>query len=270
MRAHAATSLQTAFAQPFTEELIVRCGIGPGMRVLVLGSGTGDLAFLVAERVGVSGTTIGVDADPRLVDCARRRAREQRFDRISFHAGSLDALDLGGRVDAVIARFFLMRQNDPVAAIRQAASLVHPGGRVAFQEWHFESTLWQHTSSSPQLALYGQFARWITEGLRRDGAHPDMGLRLVNAVVEAGLPLPATRTDLRATPDGATTCSEFLAEALREQLPSLERHGIASAAEVRIDTFAERLRHEAREREAHAFYPLLVSAWTRTPVEPAT
>jgi hypothetical protein len=48
---------------------------------------------------------------------------------------------------------------------------------------------------------------------------------------------------------------------LRSLLPTIERNGVATAAEIEIDTLADRLRKDAISREAVVFTPRLVGAW---------
>jgi len=261
MRSRVPSSARAAFAQPFIEELVARSGIAPGMRVLVIGAGTGDVALLVAERVGASGWVLGVDDDPHLIALAQRRVKEQRFEQVVLRAQRPEAVVSGVPFDAALGAFSLMKEADPVGAIRQAAKLVRAGGRVVFAEWHFESMLWGLTSSWPGLPLYGQVARWTIEALRRSGIHVDMGLRLVNGFVEAGLPLPSVRTDLRVVDGTCAAGFGFFAETLADQLTALERFGIATAEEAQIETLAERMRHEAVAHRGHAFLPLLAGAW---------
>ncbi len=245
--------MEAAFAQPLTEELLDCSGISPGMRVLVLGRGLADLALLLAERVGARGEVIGSDEDPRVVAEARRRSADECFERVRFVAGPLEQIDLDGEVDAVVGRFYLMDRSDPVRAIRRAAAIAHDGGRIVFQEWHYDSILWAETSDWPHLPLYRQFARRLIEGLRRRRAHVDMGLRLVNAFTEAGLPLPAVRTDLRPVCGPGSLGYAFFEDAMHELLASGERNGIA-----------EQLERETTGSGGHLFLPLQVGVWVRT------
>src|SRR5215471_10069839 len=55
---------------PSTREYFQAAGIGPGMRVLDVGSGTGVVAFLAAELVGPSGEVVGTDLAPTAVATA--------------------------------------------------------------------------------------------------------------------------------------------------------------------------------------------------------
>ncbi|TMJ53049.1 MAG: methyltransferase domain-containing protein, partial [Alphaproteobacteria bacterium] len=55
---------QDGLVAPSTQRLFEQAGIAPGMRVLDIGSGPGDVAFLAARMVGPAGEVIGVDRDP--------------------------------------------------------------------------------------------------------------------------------------------------------------------------------------------------------------
>ena len=70
-------TLQAKAVRPFTEKFFTMAGIRPGMRVLEVGSGMGDVALLVAEIVGPGGRVLGVDRDAVVLESARERTRQQ-------------------------------------------------------------------------------------------------------------------------------------------------------------------------------------------------
>lgn len=263
VRVQPAHAVEAAFAQPLTEELLACSQITPGMRVLVLGRQLADLALLVAERVGGHGTVIGVNPDPWMIAQARQRATNERFERVAFRTEALRRLRLEIPVDAVVGRFFLMDEPDPVEAIRTVAGVVRAGGRIVCQEWHYESVLWAQTSDRPHIPLYRRFARWSVESMRHRHVHVDMGLRLVNVFTEAGLPLPAIRSDLQVVQGPSSSGYAFFESAIRELLPTIERYGVARVDDVDIDTFAERLERETIAANGHLFLPLQIGACTR-------
>nr|MBA2276460.1 class I SAM-dependent methyltransferase [Chloroflexia bacterium] len=120
--------------RPLTERLFVAAGLVPGMRVLDLGSGAGDVALLAAEMVGPAGSVVGVDNDPNVLVIARERAYQAGFTNVSFVEG-----DVGGGVpadtfDALVGRFILMYQSDPAAAIQARLPWLRAGAVIAFHE----------------------------------------------------------------------------------------------------------------------------------------
>jgi len=54
---------QGAFLRDITATAFCAAGIGPGMRVLDIGSGVGDVALLAAELAGPTGSVVGLDRD---------------------------------------------------------------------------------------------------------------------------------------------------------------------------------------------------------------
>jgi SAM-dependent methyltransferase len=252
---------EAAFAQPLTEELLLDAGITPGMRVLVLGDLT-DLALLVAERVGAGGAVLGLHRDRGCVEEARQRAGDEGFESVGFRVGSLDEIGVATPFDAVVGRFFLTYERDPVRAIGLAANAVHDGGRIIFHEWHYDSIRWPQTADWPHVELYRQFARWSTEALQHRETHLDIGLRLANLFAEAGLQPPILHTALRLVRGAGSLGYAFFEAKLRELWPTIERFGLATVGAVQLDAFAERLEAETTAAGGHLFLPLQVGAWT--------
>ena len=62
---------QARMLEPFTRQLLVEAGIRPGMRVLDVGCGSGDVSFLAANLVGPNGRVVGVDVARAAVVRAR-------------------------------------------------------------------------------------------------------------------------------------------------------------------------------------------------------
>ena len=54
---------QARLLRPYTDKFFRAAGIVPGMRVLDLGSGMGDVALLAADIVGPAGYVLGIDRD---------------------------------------------------------------------------------------------------------------------------------------------------------------------------------------------------------------
>ncbi len=69
--------LQAGVLQPIPARLLQNAGIGPGMRVLDLGCGAGDVTMLAADMVGPSGSVTGIDRSPQV--CAANAAIAKRL-----------------------------------------------------------------------------------------------------------------------------------------------------------------------------------------------
>src|SRR5262245_22796988 len=87
-----------------TERLFRNAGIGSGMRVLVVGSGAGDVAFLARGLVGDTGEVIGTDRDPEQVAFASHRARSRGYVNVGFLTSDYPSLILEAPVDAIVGR----------------------------------------------------------------------------------------------------------------------------------------------------------------------
>src|SRR6266481_1788176 len=125
---------QAARVAPTTERFFREAGIGPGQRVLDLGSGVGDVAMLGARLVGPSGEVVGIERDPRSLDRARARVAEAGLHNVSFIQSDVSQITASKPFDAVVGRFILMWLPDPTSVLRQLSLVVRPGGVVAFQE----------------------------------------------------------------------------------------------------------------------------------------
>ena len=87
---------QAAIFDPLTERLFRDAGIGPGQRVLDVGSGVGDVAMLAARIVGSSGSITCVERDPTSLSRARSRAAEAGLGNVSFIEGNAENVTSDG------------------------------------------------------------------------------------------------------------------------------------------------------------------------------
>src|ERR1700735_825910 len=76
---------QPMILAPLTERFFRQAGIGPGQRVLDLGSGVGDVAMLAARLVGPAGEVVGVERDARSIARARNSRGRGRPEQCDLH-----------------------------------------------------------------------------------------------------------------------------------------------------------------------------------------
>ena len=151
-----------------TRQFFLDAGIGPGMRVLDVGCGVGDVSLLAAPLMGPGRAVVGVDTDARSLEVARDRAAALTLDHVAFRQSDLRELTF---MDVLVC-----------------------------------------------------------------------------------------------SPSNDRGC-DVQEQLLRSILPLMERFGIATAAEVGVETIAQRLRHEAIANKVVATWPPVMRAWARKPPE---
>lgn len=248
---------QAAWLAPYTERFFREAGIGPGQRVLDLGSGVGDVALLLARLVGPSGEVVGIERNARSIARAVARVSEAGLHQVSFTQGDVNKIPAGKPFDAAVGRYILMFLPNAVAILRSLSELVRPGGVLAFQEASFAGFL-ERAASLPLWALGGSLAE---ETFRRSGTITDMEPVLPRILREAGLRVVSAKTE---TLSGA---EEWLAGVLHSLLPQMRKFNLPLEPLGDFNTLSERLRAEVAASNSATPLPSLVSAWALKPPE---
>ncbi len=114
------------------EEFVGRLNIQPGMKVLDVACGSGNLA-VVAARKGSSVT--GVDIADNLVEAAKKRAEQLGLD-IKFEQGDAEALPYeDDTFDLVMTMYGAMFAPRPEIVASELVRVCKPGGRIAMANW---------------------------------------------------------------------------------------------------------------------------------------
>jgi SAM-dependent methyltransferase len=101
--------------------------------VLDVGCGTGTTTLQAANAVIPGGSVIGIDNNPEATAIAAHRAC--RVGGITIVTGDAAKYQPPEAVDVIIARFATMLFIDPVAAHRNLAAALRPGGRFVAVAW---------------------------------------------------------------------------------------------------------------------------------------
>ena len=250
-------AVQARLVDPITRRFLCAAGITSGMRVLDVGSGAGDVAFLTADLVGETGEVIGVDRSAAALAIARERASS--FHNVSFREGDPANMSFEKPFDAVVGRYVLMFQRDPATMLRRVAAHVRPGGVVVFHEPD-----WDSARSFPPVPTYDRCCRWIVETLRLSGADSRMGIKLHSTFVTAGLPTPSLRLEsIIGSGDGSSDQVHFKTDLACTLVTEMERLGVATALEVDAETLAERALREVAACNGVVVGRSEIGAWSR-------
>jgi ubiquinone/menaquinone biosynthesis C-methylase UbiE len=128
-----ATDWDTMRLSYYDERVIERMaavsGVGAGMTVADVGTGTGFVAAGIAPRVR---RVLAVDNSPAMLEVARKNLGELGIVNVELLEGDVSALLLeSASVDAAFANMVLHHAEDPGSMLREMARVVKPGGVVA-------------------------------------------------------------------------------------------------------------------------------------------
>lgn len=248
---------QGALLEDLTADVFHRAGLRQGMTVLDIGCGVGDVTLLTARLVGTKGAVLGIDRAASSVQTARGRATALGVAHAHFEQADLASFETDQTFDALVGRLVLLYLPDPGGTLKRLSQYLRPGGIVAFQEFDMTAT-----SQVPVGELFVKLRSWLLAAFTAAGAQLDMGTKLYSSFLRAGFPPPDMTAATLVACGPATMGYEYTVGVLRSLLPLIERTGIASAAEIDIDTLAARLHEDALIHERVMFLPRVVGAWT--------
>jgi SAM-dependent methyltransferase len=120
--------------------LLERAGIEPGMEVLDLATGTGNVAIKAAQ---LGARVTGLDLTPELFGRARERA-DAAGVTVEWVEGDAEDLPFeDGRFDRVLSTFGIQFAPRHEVAAREAVRVTRPGGTIGFVNWTPQGQLGQ-------------------------------------------------------------------------------------------------------------------------------
>jgi ubiquinone/menaquinone biosynthesis C-methylase UbiE len=121
---------------PLTERLLAAARLEPGVRVLDVGSGTGEPALIIAGRVGPGGAVVATDPSPDLLALTEEQAARAGLANLTCQPADVTALPFpDAAFDRVTCRLAAMYFLDPVAGLAEMRRVLVPGGRAAVLVW---------------------------------------------------------------------------------------------------------------------------------------
>lgn len=250
---------QAQLIDPITRRFLCAAGIVSGMRVLDVGSGVGDVAFLAADLVGTGGEVVGTDRSGAALATARQRADVGSVRNVVFREGDPAEMTFDRPFDAVIGRYVLMFQRDAAAMLRRLAAHARRGGVIFFHEPDLDGA-----RSFPPAPTYDRCSQWIRETLRLSGAETRMGAKLFSTFIAAGLPAPSMQLEtLVAGVANNADPLHLVADLAGTLADAMESLGVATPAEVGLETLAERMISEAAASGSVILGRFEIGAWSR-------
>lgn len=163
--------------QHFRRQTLQYMRVRPADQILDVGCGTGSLSLLAAEQLGPGGRIVGIDAAPRMIRIACRKAAPRGL-AADFATGVAEALQLPEAVfDCVVNSMFLHHLDTELKelALTEMYRVLKPGGRLVTADIDRPSTLLG--------AMAGWGARWL---LRQPELIDNLTGRLPSLLERAG------------------------------------------------------------------------------------
>jgi SAM-dependent methyltransferase len=231
---------------PGTRALLLRLGIGPGMRCMELGAGGGSVAAWMAEQVGPDGHVLATDLDPVHVEPLADDVLEVRR-----HDVLTDPLP-DGELDLIHARSVVswLSHGDPIGRLVPA---LRPGGVLLLEDfdWAIGGPADGHPAAARGFAA-------IIGLLGSVGYDPSFGRTLLARLEAAGL--QDTGCEARAyVVHGGSPGTAFERWSMVAQHDALVGSGLLSQ-----EDFDETVR-ALEDPAQHILTGVLYAAWGRRP-----
>ena len=247
---------QSASIEGATRLLLRAAGIGPGMRVLDLGTGIGHVAMLIADLVGPQGSVVAIDSNARLLEVAAARGSTRA--QLRFVEGDVRSWRDTEPFDAIVGRLILFHLADPVSVLRHHAASLRPAGLLLALDFDLGSC-----RTDPALPLAAEALGWVQGAFLSAGANPAIGARLGLLLAEAGVANVQGFGIQGYIAPGDPAAPALLSGVVRTLAPQIVATGLATPEQIGIDTLEARLADALRASGAVLLPPTLAAAWGR-------
>jgi ubiquinone/menaquinone biosynthesis C-methylase UbiE len=226
------------------EKFVAGLNLKPGMKVLDVACGTGNLA-IPAARSGANVT--GVDIAPNLVEQARENAGSAGLN-VQFDVGDAEALPYAdASFDAVITMFGAMFAPRPELVAAELRRVCRPGGFIAMANWTptgFIGQMFKTTSAHvpPPAGMASPVLWGIEETVRERLSQGISKLEMTPQMCKFAFPFPAAdvvehfRLYYGPTQKAFGTLDETKQAALRKDLEQLWSTNNAADGATEVDS----------------------------------
>lgn len=172
--------------------------LAPGDRALDVATGTGDLAIELQRRVGTGGEVVGLDFAESMLEIARDKAPDIRFER----GNALELPYADGEFAAATVGFGARNFSDLACGLAEMRRVVAPGGRVVVLEitkperpplsWFFRFWFDRAVPALGRLAGDSDAYAYLPSSVRRFPGPRELGAQLsATGLVDVGWVLTA-------------------------------------------------------------------------------
>ncbi len=255
--AHERLARLAAAFDPGTFRVLDEIGVGPGWYCLEAGAGGGSVARWLAARVGLGGSVVATDIDPRHVS-----PLGSEFPNLEVRQHNIVSDPLpSGAFELIHARLLLEHLPERDNVLRRLADAVAPGGWLVIEAIDFASEAPDPGLDAADAALFERWHAAQVRHLAEHGFDHTFARGLARRLRTLGL--GEVRTDGRAsTWWGGSAGADVWRLSVAQLRGAMRANGLLGPAD------ADALEALFCEPGFAATSPLVVAAWGRKPRAP--
>lgn len=242
--------------------LLDQIGTRAGARVVEIGCGPQGCLDLLSERVGPTGSVVGVERSADAVELARKFAADHNLANVQVLNGDARASGLPrSTFDLATARLVLVNVPRPEEVVAEMVALTRPGGVVALHEAD-----WITNVCDPPLPAWNRLCEIFVTYSTMNGVDLLVGRKVPRMLREAGLVDIGVNPIIHVYPPGhgrRTIFLEFVGN-LRDRL--LDQKLIE---DEELQRLLKDLKHHLDDPRTLVVSALFLQAWGRKPEQAA-
>lgn len=177
--------LQTQ-AEEFSEstlESLRKLNLGPNMKVVDVGCGTGSVSFEMSRLVGKHGKVTGIDFNPFAVKHCEKIAQGNKISNIKFMVADATNLEIESQnFDLAYSRFLFQHIKDSKKALEEMIRVTRPGGMIMVEDCDLFT--WIVHPENPSVS---KLWHWYESVQIERGTDPRIGRKLYSMFLNRGL-----------------------------------------------------------------------------------
>ena len=129
-----------------------------GLKVLDVGCGTGAISRGIAERVGKSGTVIGIDNTESFIISGRESYKTTT--NLELIHTDLFKYKPEHKFDLIVAARVLQWLSNPVEALKKLKGMLKPNGQISILDYNHVNLEWNPAPPESMKKFYQTFLKW--------------------------------------------------------------------------------------------------------------